>query len=84
MLKRIFLFTILSIAFLIACSESDDLGNSQNDNFDRANMQTNLAQAGPNSQSAIMWQCKLDIYNGVLSWVQSHPVIQSVSPPWQC
>ena len=48
------------------------------------NMQTNLAQAGPNSQSAIMWQCKLDIYNGVLSWVQSHPVIQSVSPPWQC
>jgi len=43
MFKRFFLLTILSVAFFIACSESDDLETSQNDNFDRASMQTNLA-----------------------------------------
>ena len=43
MLKRFFLLTILSAAILVACSESDDLVSSQNDNFDRASMQTNLA-----------------------------------------
>lgn len=43
MFKRFFIPIILSVLFLIACSESDDLETSQNDNFDRANMQTNLA-----------------------------------------
>ena len=28
---------------MFACSEGDDLDNSQNDSFDRGNLQTNLA-----------------------------------------
>ena len=43
MFKKIILSLIFSIGFIFACSEGDDLDNSQNDSFDRGNLQTNLA-----------------------------------------
>ena len=43
MFKKIILSLIFSIGFMFACSEGDDLDNSQNDSFDRGNLQTNLA-----------------------------------------
>ena len=43
MFKKIILSLTFSIGFMFACSEGDDLDNSQNDSFDRGNLQTNLA-----------------------------------------
>ena len=43
MFKKIILSLTFSIMFMFACSEGDDLDNSQNDSFNRENLQTNLA-----------------------------------------
>ena len=43
MFKKIILSITFSIGFMFACSEGDDLDNSQNESFDRGNLQTNLA-----------------------------------------
>ena len=43
MFKKIILSITFSIGFIFACSEGDDFDNSQNDSFDRGNLQTNLA-----------------------------------------
>ena len=43
MFKKIILSITFSIGFMFACSEGDDFDNSQNDSFDRGNLQTNLA-----------------------------------------
>ena len=43
MFKKIILSITFSIGFMFACSEGDDLDNSQNESFDRGSLQTNLA-----------------------------------------
>ena len=46
-------------------------------------MQGNINNS-PNNPAVPQWECKIEIFTAILAWVQSHPNLQSVSPPWTC